>query len=114
MNTVFHKDQLGGGGEYTVTNITVSSGVGTIALLENRTIYRFSAALSQLVISGKSAGWNENSMAQLVFTWAASLNATPINYGSSGVTAFDMTYPIAGRYCEISIFNNKARIGHGQ
>ena len=100
--------------DFTETTITVSSGVGTIAALTDKTIYRFSAAVSQLVISATAGGWTANSMAQLVFTWATSLNSTPINYSTSGVSAFDDTEPSPNSYCEITIFNNKARINNGQ
>ena len=100
--------------DFVETTVTVSGGVGTIAALTDKTIYRFSAALSQLVISDVAQGWTTNSMAQLCFTWDSSLSSTAISYGSSGITAFDDTTAKEDTYCEISIFNNKAKIGNGQ
>ena len=99
---------------FTPTTITVSSGVGTIPVLTDKTIYRFSAPLSQLVISSVASSWTNNSMAHLVLTWASSLNVTPLNYGSSGISAFDSTVPVASKPSEISIFNNKAKLFNGE
>jgi hypothetical protein len=53
-------------------------------------------------------------MAHLCITFAGSIDAIPVNYGSSGITPFDsITEPGAGEYCEISIFNNIAKIDNG-
>lgn len=94
--------------------ITLSSGIGTISLLKPNTIYRFSGEVSRINISSVDSTWNDQSIAVLCLTWNATLNATPIDYTSSGITAFDFTEPIAYKYAEISIFNNKSILRHGE
>lgn len=97
--------------DFVEQTIAVVNGVGAISALADKTIYRFSAPLKELVVSGLAESWNPNSMAQLCITWDSD---PTINYGTTGIFAFDKTKPKAGGYGEISIFNNKACLGNGQ
>ena len=99
--------------DFSTITITVSGGVGMITTLVDKTTYRFTAPLQQLVISDLSPIWNTDSMAQLCITWASSLASTAISY-PVGITAFDDSTPKEDVYSEISIFNNQAMITNGQ